>query len=131
MGNGYFFNSGTNLLGEFCAIERYIGFGICDGRISAGIAKQTTNHAAMAYDNFYILRRTAFDFGRPVQPDIPETLDNTSDLSRYSFYFTAGGLWHVLTQWIKEPDNKRKSPKEVTDFLINCLSGLAWFIESE
>lgn len=69
--------------------------------------------------------------GLPVQPGIPETLDDTSDLSRYSYYFTAGGLKNVLWEWISEPSETRSSPEQVTAHLMACIAGLSWFLESE
>lgn len=69
--------------------------------------------------------------GQAVQPDLPESLNESSDLSRYSYFFTTGGLRNVLIEWATEPDETRTSPEQVTEHLIGCLSGLAWFIEAE
>ena len=69
--------------------------------------------------------------GRPVQPDIPETLQETTDLSRYSYYFTAGGLKNVLREWISEPAESRNPPEQVAEHLMACIAGLSWFLEAE
>lgn len=54
--------------------------------------------------------------GRAVQPEIPEQFESVSAFSKYSFYFTSGGLWNVLVHWVKE--SPRSSPEDVTEHIL-------------
>lgn len=51
-----------------------------------------------------------------VQPEIPQQLENAPPVSKYAFYFTAGGLWNTMVHWIKE--EPRRTPKEMTDYIL-------------
>lgn len=57
--------------------------------------------------------------GKSIQPDIPANLEAAQPLSRYSFYFTSGGLWNTLVHWVnEEPD---RTPEELTAYVVKTF----------
>lgn len=60
-----------------------------------------------------------YNVGTSVQNNIPESLEEAEPISKYSFYFTSGGLWNTLVHWIKEP--VPRSPQEMTNYIVTML----------
>lgn len=67
--------------------------------------------------------------GKSVQPDIPENLDAAPPLSRYSFYFTSGGLWNSLVHWVKEEPHR--TPEELTQYILQTFKGMSLFMDTQ
>ncbi|MGN0350162.1 MAG: TetR/AcrR family transcriptional regulator [Roseburia sp.] len=63
--------------------------------------------------------------GKSVQPDIPDNLGNAQPLSRYSFYFTSGGLWNTLVHWVNEEPSR--TPEELTDYILMTFQMIGRF----
>ncbi len=57
--------------------------------------------------------------GKVVQKDLPDTLPDVAALGRYSFFFTAGGLWNVLVWWVRE--GAVQTPEKLTDYLLTSI----------
>lgn len=57
--------------------------------------------------------------GSNVNNTLPGTLESVSPFSRYSFYFTMGGLWNILFQWIQSPNPD--TPETITEYVLQYL----------
>ncbi|MBO6207595.1 MAG: TetR/AcrR family transcriptional regulator C-terminal domain-containing protein [Lachnospiraceae bacterium] len=58
--------------------------------------------------------------GLKVHDDLPDELTLVSEFSRYAYYFTLGGLWHVLVLWIR--DGMTLTPEQLTAHVLNSFS---------
>lgn len=58
--------------------------------------------------------------GLKVHDDLPDELALVSEFSRYAYYFTLGGLWHVLVLWIR--DGMTLTPEQLTDHVLSSFS---------
>lgn len=57
--------------------------------------------------------------GKAVQKDLPDTLPDVAALGRYSFFFTAGGLWNVLVWWVGE--GAVQTPEKLTGYILTSI----------
>ncbi len=64
-----------------------------------------------------------------VQSNIPLDLSEAPALSRFSFYFTSGGLWNSLVHWIKE--DPRPTPEEMTAYIITTFTEIGNVVYSQ
>ena len=56
---------------------------------------------------------------KAVQEDLPDTLSDVAALGRYSFFFTAGGLWNVLVWWVRE--GAVQTPEKLTGYILTSI----------
>lgn len=64
--------------------------------------------------------------GSHVHDNLPDTLEGVSPFSKYSFYFTIGGLWNILFQWIQSPTPD--SPEKITEYVLQYLQAAQNYI---
>lgn len=58
--------------------------------------------------------------GHSVHDDLPEKFDENSAFSQYAYYFTLGGLWAVLSLWIKS--DMKQTPAELSDYVLRSFT---------
>lgn len=67
--------------------------------------------------------------GKQVQPEIPDNIEKATDFSKYSVFFTYGGLWSILVYWLKQ--RPHETPEKLTEYVLEYLRQSAAYIGVE